>query len=82
MEVVSSVPVAMMIMMMASSQEALCASLHVYASECTRMHLRKPKKFPGRASLQTPDPPTMNDCRTAMFSTSANDIAPKQKRAC
>ena len=27
-----------------------------------------------------PDPPTVNDCKAAMFSTSANDMAPQMEK--
>ena len=79
---VSGVPVAqqaMMIMMMSdSSQEALHAFLHT--SEYTRMYLRTPK-FPGGACPQTLLEWTA--CRAAMFSASANDIAPPRcKKLC
>ena len=53
----------------------LCALLCVLqnASKCTLEHI-KSQKFLGGACPQTP--PTVNGCRGAMFSTSANDIAP------
>ena len=57
-----------------SSQEALCAPL--YASECTRMHLRTPSITKMSCGSMPPDPPRVNGCWAAMFSTSANDIAP------
>ena len=46
------------------------------AQECTRMHLRTPKITKISWGSMTPDFPRVNDCRAAMFSTSANDIAP------
>ena len=55
----------------------LNTSLH--ASECTRMHLRTPKISWG---TMPPDPTRLNDCRAAMFSTSANTPLPRWKKLC
>ena len=40
------------------------------------MCLRTPKIINISWGSMPPDPPRVNDCRVAMFSTSANDIAP------
>ena len=71
MEMISSVPVAQQAMVIIMK---LCVVLCMpqNAPECTSEHLKLPK-FPGEACPQTP---RVNDCRAAMFSTSANDIAP------
>ena len=76
MEMVSSVPVAqqaVMIMMMSLfSRSSVCFSV------CLRVHLNAPKINKISWGSMPPDPPTVNDCRAAMFSTSANEIAPPQ----
>ena len=45
----------------------------LYASECTRMRLRTPKI--SWRSMPS-DPPRVNSCRVAMFSTTANEPHP------
>ena len=76
---VFSVPVAqqsMMIMMNFFSRSSVCFSL------CLRMHLRTSKIPKISWGNHTPRPPTLNSCRVAMFSTSANDIAPPDRKLC
>ena len=47
------------------------------APECASEHLKLPK-FPEGVSPQ--DPSRVDNCRAAMFSTSANDIAPQMDK--
>ena len=78
MEMVFSVPVvwqAMMILMMSLfSRNSVCFSV------CLRMRLRTPKIIKIFWGSIPPDPPTVNNCRVAMFSTSANDTAPPDEK--
>ena len=73
MEMVSSVPVARQVIMInKEANNELIKKLCVF-SICLRMHLRTLNISWGS---MPPDSPRVKDCRAAMFSTSANDIAP------
>ena len=73
MEMVSSAPVAqqaMMILVMSLfSRSSVCFSVYL------RMHQNAPKVKISWRSMP-PDPSRVNNCRAAMFSTSASGIAP------
>ena len=55
----------------------LCASL--YALECTRMCLRTSKIAKISRGSMSPDPPSLNDCREAMFYITASPPTLKKK---
>ena len=70
MEMVFSVPVVqqtMMILMMSFSRSSVCFSV------CLRVHKNAPQ------NTYKITCPRVKDCRTAVFPTSANDIAPQME---